>query len=113
MPARLEFIAIALPVSPAISAWLSLVGMPKYQAATAHKTTEKSAAARAIVALLSSSPKYTIFITVSVTAVFNLLIVATPKKLKTADKKTALLSVRHLVEIQVATELGASVNPFT
>ncbi len=105
--------AIALPVSPAIRAWLSLVGMPKYQASTAHNTTEKSAAARAMVASSRLSPKETIFITVCVTEVLILLVAATPRKLKIADKSTALFKGRHRVVIQVATELGASVNPFT
>ena len=46
--------AMALPVSAAISAWLSLVGMPKYQAKTAHRTIEKSAAQNANKTLLTT-----------------------------------------------------------
>lgn len=39
--------AMAAPVMPAISAWLSLVGMPKYHAATAQTTMANMAAVNA------------------------------------------------------------------
>ncbi len=39
--------------------------------------------------------------------------VATPRKLKIAERKTALFSGRLRVVMQVATEFGASVKPFT
>ena len=113
MPEKPPFIATALPVSPAIRAWLSLVGMPKYQATSAHKTMEKSAAARAIPDFSPLSPKDTIFITVSVTAGLILLIMKTPAKLNIAERKTDGLSGRQRVVMHVATELGASVKPFT
>ena len=52
-------IAIAAPESPAMRAWLSLVGIPKYQAATAQMTIEKSAAQSATSAWWESWPKST------------------------------------------------------
>lgn len=113
IPEKPPFIAKALPVRPAIRAWLSLVGIPKYHATTAHKTMEKSAAARAMLDFSLFSPKDTIFITVSVTAGLILLVMKTPAKLNIADRKTAGLSGRQRVVMQVATELGASVKPFT
>ena len=105
--------AIALPLIPAIRAWLSLVGMPKYQATTAHSTMEKSAAASAMEVSASSLPKSTIFSIVSVTAGDNLLIISTPRRLKTAERKTAFFKVMQRVVMQVATAFGASVRPFT
>jgi hypothetical protein len=107
------FIATALPVSPAIKAWLSLVGMPKYQAKTAHKTIENNAAARAMAAFFVSPPKSTMLLIVTVTESFILLIRATPKKLKTADITRADRSFIHLVTTTVEMAFGASVKPFT
>ena len=40
--------AMATPLSPAIGAWLSLVGMPNHQAAVAQSTMANSAAHRAM-----------------------------------------------------------------
>ena len=105
--------AMALPVSAAIRAWLSDVGIPKYQAKTAHRTIEKSAAQRAIEAEASSSPKYTILDMVSVIEGFIIVIRLTPAKLSIADINTALFILIHLVVMHVATALGASVSPFT
>ena len=105
--------AMALPERAAIRAWLSDVGIPKYQAKTAHRTIEKSAAQRAIEEEASSSPKYTILDMVSVIEGFIIVIRLTPAKLSIADINTALFILIHRVVIQVATALGASVSPFT
>lgn len=113
IPANPLFRAIALPERPATRAWLSLVGMPKYQAATAHRTIEKSAAASAVSTFSGLSPKLTILIIVSVTAELILLITNTPAKFKIADNKTAFFNERQRVVMHVATEFGASVKPFT
>ena len=113
MPEILLFIAIAEPESPATRAWLSLVGIPKYHAPTDHITIENSAAHRAIVAVAPSSPKETMFKIVSVTELFTLLIKKQPRKLNIPEKITAFFSEMHLVVTLVATELGASVRPFT
>ena len=105
--------ATALPESHAISAWLSLVGIPKYQARTAHKTIENNAAESATEASASLLPNDTIDVTVSATEELTTVITVTPKKLKTADIITAFRKERHRVVIQVATAFGASVRPFT
>ena len=44
MPESPSLSAIAAPESPAMSAWLSLVGMPNHHAATAQSTMANSAA---------------------------------------------------------------------
>ena len=44
MPENPLFSAIAAPDRPAISAWLSLVGMPNHHAATAQSTIANNAA---------------------------------------------------------------------
>ena len=104
--------AMAAPVRPAINAWLSLVGMPKYQAATAQMMMANSAAHRAIIA--SPLPlKFTMFFTVMATVALSSVITSTPKKLNTADISTAALGVMARVATTVAMALGASVQPFT
>ena len=49
--------ARAAPEMPATRAWLSLVGMPKRQAAQAHATMAAMAAHRAVEAAAGSGPK--------------------------------------------------------
>ena len=105
--------AMALPERAAIRAWLSDVGIPKYQAKTAHRTIEKRAAQRATEAAVSSSPKNTIFDMVSVMDGLITVIAKTPAKLKIADITTAGFILIQRVVIQVATAFGASVKPFT
>lgn len=53
--------AIAAPVNPAISAWLSLVGIPKHHAAADHRIMEVSAAHKAVRAFPGEFPKSTIW----------------------------------------------------
>ena len=113
IPENPPLIAIALPVNPAIRAWLSLVGIPKYQAITAHKTILKSAAESATEAEYVSLPKSTILATVTVTELFKILITPTPKKLNIADIIRADFSFIHLVTVTVEMAFGASVKPFT
>ena len=105
--------AAAAPDTPAIKAWLSLVGMPKYQAAVAHTTIAKSAAHSATTASSVFPPKSTIFAIVWATFALTAVIAKTPKKLNTAAIKMALRGVILRVETQVAIAFGASVHPFT
>ena len=106
-------IAIAAPVSPAMSAWLSLVGIPKYQAPTAHITIAAIAADSAMSAAPLSFPKFTMFFIVIATFELISVITRTPKKLHTAAITIAFPTSIHLVETHVAIALGASVHPFT
>ena len=105
--------AMAPPVRPAISAWLSLVGIPKYQARTAHTTMAKRAALKATMASWELVPKSTIFVMVSATVAFSILMRKTPRKLKTAAIRIAALTGMHRVTTQVAIAFGASVHPLT
>ena len=59
MPEKLFWMATAAPETPAMSAWLSLVGMPKYQAAVAQMTMAAMAAHSAMRASRESPPKST------------------------------------------------------
>ena len=59
MPAKPPCSAMAAPDSPAIRAWLSLVGMPNHQAAVAHATMATSAAHSAVSASAVLPPKST------------------------------------------------------
>jgi hypothetical protein len=89
------------------------VVIPKYHASTAHRTIENIAPESAIILIPSSVPKSTIFITVPVTEAPALPEISTPRKLKIADIKIALPTVKQRVVTQVAMALGASVKPFT
>ena len=104
---------MAPPVSPAISAWLSLVGIPKYHAAVAHTTIANRAALNATMASWELEPKSTIFVIVSATVAFTILIKRTPRKLKTAAIKIAAPGGIQRVTTQVAMAFGASVHPLT
>ena len=105
--------AMAAPDKPAISAWLSLVGIPKAQDKVAHMIIAVIAAQSAVIELLVFLSKFTIFFIVKATFAFNRVMVITPRKLKKADINIALLIFIHLVATQVAIEFGASVHPFT
>ena len=59
MPPKPFWIATAAPEMPAISAWLSLVGMPKYHAMVAHNTIANMPAQSAMVASPAFVPKST------------------------------------------------------
>jgi BioD-like phosphotransacetylase family protein len=93
--------------------WLSEVGMPKYQAAVAHRTMEKRAALSAMVLARTFVPKSTILEMVKATFLLTRVMMKTPKKLKTAASRMASFGLMARVEMQVAIEFGASVQPFT
>src|SRR5699024_8024695 len=61
------WIAIAAPERPAIRLWLSLVGIPKTDAATLYTTIDTSAAQSAIIASCVLSPKSTMLLIVEAT----------------------------------------------
>ena len=105
--------AIAAPESPAMSAWLSLVGMPKYQAVTAQRIMASNAEHSATEAARESPAKLTMFWIVTATEALISVIHRTPKKLKTADSRTADFGSSARVATQVAMALGASVQPLT
>ena len=105
--------AIAAPLIPAIRAWLSLVGIPKYQLATDQSTMAKRAAHRAKIALSLSSPKSTKVNKVPATLSLIKVITRTPKKLQKAAMRMAKRTGIALVETQVAIAFGASVQPLT
>src|SRR5699024_5961681 len=112
-PCRPPCTAMAAPVNPATSAWLSLVGIPKAQANVAHNTMANRAAQRATMASYEFSPKSTILVMVSATVALSILIRNTPRKLQTAAIKMAARTGMHRVTTQVAIALGASVQPLT
>lgn len=105
--------AIAAPDTPAMSAWLSLVGMPNTHAAVAQITMAKSAAHSAMSASCASPPKSTILEMVCATVALIFVITSTPKKLHTAAIRIADRGLMARVDTQVAIALGASVQPFT
>ena len=104
---------MAEPERPAISAWLSLVGMPNTKAAVAQVTMANMAALKAMIALSGSLPKSTILVMVSATLGLSMVITYTPRKLKIAAITMAARADIHRVTTQVAMALGASVQPFT
>ena len=104
---------MAAPVSPAISAWLSLVGMPNAHAPIAHITIAVIAAHRAIIAESVSPPKFTMFLIVMATFELTSDMIRTPRKLQAAAIIIALSTSMHLVDTHVAMAFGASVHPFT
>ena len=111
--------AIAAPDKPAIRAWLSDVGIPKYQATTAQTIIATIAAHNATEASLgppvseTSISNRTILLIVATTWLLISVITNTPIKLNTADISTALLGDIARVATHVAMALGASVHPFT
>ena len=106
-------IAIAEPDIPAISAWLSLVGIPNHHASTAQNTIANIAAVRAVSAACELLPKSTILYIVSTTVELIRVISNTPRKLNIAANNIDFLGESDLVETQVAIAFGASVQPFT
>ena len=113
MPEKLPCIATAAPVIPAMSAWLSLVGIPKYHAATAQMTIADIAAQSAISDRRASFPKSAMLYMVMATEALIAVITRTPKKLNIAAMTIALRTPIARVETQVAIAFGASVHPFT
>ena len=107
--------AMAAPVSPAINAWDSLVGIPKYQAATVQTTIENKAAANAICETRKLPPesKVTMLLMVSATCALKYVITSTPKKFMTTAMPMAIFGRKTLVETAVAIAFGASVQPLT
>ena len=104
---------MAAPDRPAISAWLSLVGIPNHQAATAHMTMANRAAHNATKASWVFPLKSTISYTVVATLALIIVISSTPRKLKTAAMRIAARGDMQRVETQVAMAFGASVQPLT
>ena len=93
--------------------WLSLVGMPKTEAATLYTTMEMRAAHRATRASWVLLPKSTMLLMVDATELLIWVMTNTPRKLKAALIMIAVRAGRHLVVTQVAMALGASVHPLT
>ena len=110
---RLVFEASAAPAIPEISAWLSLVGMPKKQAADAQAITDINAQHNEISAARGSLPKSAIPYSVSATLGRIIAIMIAPAKLQSAASKREFLGVSERVHTQPAIALGASVQPFT
>ncbi len=115
----LTIMAKQAPVRPAIRAWDSEEGRPKAQAKIPQATTPIMPADRptrafwALVEALApvNSPKLTKPAMDSATPAARREKVKTPIKLKTAAMAMAFLGAIALVEMQVATALGASVQP--
>jgi hypothetical protein len=105
--------AMAAPVSPAIRAWDSEVGMPKIQAPTPQATMPTVAAARAMSAAWVSPPKSTISDIVSATAVEIMVMATKPTKLQATDMAMACSTVIERVPTGSAIAFAASVAPFT
>ena len=93
--------------------WLSLVGIPRYDAPVEYTTIEKREAESATSAVSVSPPKSTIFEMVDATLAFICVMMNTPRKLNTALIIMALRVDRQRVVIHVAIALGASVQPLT
>lgn len=101
------------PVSDAISAWLSLVGIPKNHAVTAHTIIVIIDAHKVRQAVSGFLPKSAIPVIVSTTLPLIKDITVTPRKFITDARKIAFSGLIDLVEIQVAIAVGASVQPLT
>jgi Zn-dependent alcohol dehydrogenase len=113
MASRLILFAIAAPVSPEMRAWLSLVGIPRFAVSTAQTITAKSPADTEHMAVLGSSPNSAIPYMVFATEGLIIAIKNAPEKLQIAATLRATSGVKARPEIQPATALGASVQPFT
>ena len=96
-----------------MSAWLSLVGMPKIQAPTPHATMPTVAAASAMSAAWVSPPKSTMPLMVSATAVETNVIATRPMKLQTTLMAMAASMPMERVPTGSAIAFAASVAPFT
>lgn len=105
--------AVAAPDTEATRAWLSLVGIPKNHAVTAHKIIDKSDAHNARVTVFLSQSKVAMFVIEATTFPFKRDIIKTPKKFITAARITAFFGVNVRDETHVAIAVGASVQPFT
>jgi hypothetical protein len=113
MPAKLLLSAIAAPESPAIKAWLSLVGIPSTEAAVAHTTMATIAAQRPTMLLCASPPKSTMLKIVCATVALSIVMRKTPRKFITAAIAMAARIDIARVDTAVAIALGASVHPLT
>lgn len=110
--------AIAEPVTPAINAWLSLVGMPNFHAATAQITMDANPEQSAVIAGFPLSAegaglKLAILYNVSATLPLINVITSVPRKLKTAAIAIAERGDIDFADMHAAMELGASVQPLT
>ena len=113
MASKLPCSAMAAPVRPAMSEWLWLVGMPKYQATVPHTMMATIAAMSAMSACWESPPKSTMLKMVCATAAVNRDSTSKPRKLQTAAMTMANFGFMARVDTTVAIALGASVAPFT
>ena len=113
MASKLPCRAMAAPVSPAMSEWLWLVGMPKNHATVPHTMMATMAAMSAMSDCCASPPKSTMLNMVWATAAVTSDTRSRPKKLQTAAMRMAALGFMARVETTVAMALGASVAPFT
>ena len=105
--------ARAAPVTAAARPWLSLVGMPKRQAAVDHSTTAHSPAHRAERAAGTSAPKPAMENRVSATTGEKATAQPNPSRLHRAASPTARRKGMAPVHTAVAMALGASVQPLT
>lgn len=105
--------AIDAPEIEAISAWLSLVGIPKNHAVTAHRIIVSIDAHIVIQAVSGLFPKSAIPETVSATLPLNNDITQTPAKFITDASIIAFFGESDFVDIHAAIAVGASVQPFT
>lgn len=100
------------PPRAAISAWLSLDGIPKSQATMPNSMTVKKQQKQAMLDEISLSNIRRENM-LSVTFLLPRENTRTPKKLKTADKRAPCQSLRVLEATIEKIELGASVQPLT
>lgn len=105
--------AIAAPETPAMSAWLSLVGIPNFHAAVAQVTIAKRAAHNAINASLELPPKSGNFINCLCDLCVEHCHYKYAEKVEYAAIIIAARGLIALVETHVAIAFGASVQPFT
>lgn len=111
---NIDFVrAVAAPETEATRAWLSLVGMPKNHAVTAHMIIDKSEAHSARVTVFLSQSNVAMFVIEEATFPLKRDIIKTPKKFITAARIIAFFGVKVLDDMQVAIAVGASVHPLT
>ncbi len=101
------------PASEAISAWLSLVGIPNNHAVTAHTIIVIIEEHKVRHANSGLFPKSAIPVIVSTTLPLNNDIRVTPRKFIAEARNIAFWGLIDFVEIQVAIAVGASVQPLT
>ena len=106
-------IAIAAPDSPAIRLWLSLVGMPREEAAALYYNDGEQRRTQGDQCVSGIGSKIHHVAYGSRDRAVDFVMTRTPRKLKTALIQIAVRSLKHPVVIHVAIALGASVHPLT